>query len=220
MTLKEFFAKITSKIIWINLTAMFLVLVAIAIGIWKGLEVYTHHGEEITVPNVKGMRINDARNQLRQKGLQAVVVDSSYNRTLPSGTVLAQKPMNGKRVKRGREIELVINTTRTPTTAIPNIADNSSLREAQAKLTALGFKLGPNEYIDGEKDWVYGVKCQGRNVFSGDRVPIDATIVLQVGSGNFENDFIEEIDGDSALFDAENEPTTDAGTENGLDIEL
>ena len=60
MTIKEFFGKLTSKIIWVNLLAMFLIIVAIAVGIWIGLERYTMHGVEITVPNVKGMRVYDA----------------------------------------------------------------------------------------------------------------------------------------------------------------
>ena len=86
MTIKEFFGKLTSKIIWVNLLAMFLIIVAIAVGIWIGLERYTMHGVEITVPNVKGMRVYDARQTLERQGLVAVVTDSGYNKTLPSGT--------------------------------------------------------------------------------------------------------------------------------------
>ncbi len=94
MTIKEFFGKLTSKIIWVNLLAMFLIIVAIAAGIWIGLERYTMHGVEITVPNVKGMRVYDARQTLERQGLVAVVTDSGYNKTLPSGTVLEQTPAN------------------------------------------------------------------------------------------------------------------------------
>ena len=79
MTIKEFFGKLTSKIIWVNLLAMFLIIVAIAAGIWIGLERYTMHGVEITVPNVKGMRVYDARQTLERQGLVAVVTDSGYN---------------------------------------------------------------------------------------------------------------------------------------------
>ena len=104
MTIKEFFGKLTSKIIWVNLLAMFLIIVAIAVGIWIGLERYTMHGVEITVPNVKGMRVYDARQTLERQGLVAVVTDSGYNKTLPSGTVLEQTPANNSQVKPGREI--------------------------------------------------------------------------------------------------------------------
>ena len=174
MTIKEFFGKLTSKIIWVNLLAMFLIIVAIAVGIWIGLERYT------------------------MQGLVAVVTDSGYNKTLPSGTVLEQTPANNSQVKPGREIYLTINTTRTPTLPMPDIADNSSLREAEARLTAMGFKLSPCEYVDGERDWVYGVKYRGKNIFGGDRISIDAELTLQVGSGSFGDDSLY-VSGDDSI---------------------
>lgn len=195
MTIKEFFQKLGSKIIWINLLAMFIVIIAIAIGVWIGLDRYTMHGVEVKVPNVKGLSITQARSNLEQEGLVAIVTDSGYNKALPSGTVLEQTPMNGGMVKPGREIYLTINTTRTPTIALPDIADNSSMREAEARLLAMGLKLSPPELVEGEKDWVYGVKYRGRNVFTGDRIPIEAELTLQVGSGDYEDEL--ETEGDS-----------------------
>ena len=192
MTIKEFFGKLTSKILWVNLLAMCLVVVAIAVGVWIALERYTLHGIEITVPNVKGMLVSDAKRTMERQGLTAVVSDSGYNKTMPAGTVLDQTPANESRVKPGREIFLTINTTSTPTIPLPDIADNSSLREAEARLKALGLKLTPCEYVDGEREWVYGVKYRGHNLFGGDRVPIDAELTLQVGSGEF---------GDDSLYD-------------------
>lgn len=197
MTLREFFSKLGSKIIWWNIFAMTMVVVAVAIGVWLGLDAYTRHGEEIRVPNVKGMSVNSARRALEEKGLTAVVADSGYNKALPSGTVLEQTPMNDSRVKPGREIYLTINTTRTPTVTLPDIADNSSLREAQARLTAMGLKLSPCEYIDGEKDWVYGVKYKGRNIFKGDRIPIESELTLQVGRGEYGDEELDEFGTDS-----------------------
>ena len=188
MTIKEFFGKLTSKIIWINLLAMFILMIAIAVGTWIALNRYTMHGVEVTVPNVKGMSVGVARLTLEKQRLTAVVTDSGYNKTLPSGTVLEQTPVNDSQVKPGREIYLTINTTRTPTLPLPDIADNSSMREAEARLIAMGLKLTPPQYVEGEKDWVYGVKYRGRNLFSGDRVPIDAELTLQVGSGDFGED--------------------------------
>lgn len=194
MTLKEFFKKLTSKIIWVNLLAMAVFIMLVAFGVWKGLEIYTHHGEEIEVPDVKGVQLGFAERMLSSRGLKAVVVDSSYNKALVGNSILEQTPQPGKTVKQGREIYLVINTVKTPTIAIPDLADNSSLREAEARLKALGFKLAPCEYVDGERDWVYGVKCQGKNVFGGDRIPIDALITLQVGSGDFTDNPEEQSD--------------------------
>jgi len=174
---------------------MFLVVVLIITGAWYFLSVYTRHGERIEVPQVVGHQEGDARYQLERLGLKALVVDSAYNKQKPAGCILEQTPAPGRKVKSGREIFLTINTERTPTMVLPDIADNSSLREAQAKLSAMGFKLGPVEYVSGDADWVYGVKCRGNNVYAGERVPIDVPLVLQVGkdSGN-EFDEFEELE--------------------------
>ena len=66
---------------------------------------------------------------------------------------------------------------------MPDVIDNCSYREAQAKLTAMGFLVGDPKYITGEKDWVYGVECNGKSLAAGDRVSIEDKIVLQIGSG-------------------------------------
>ena len=59
---------------------------------------------------------------------------------------------------------MTVNSPSSPTFAIPDIVDNSSVREAEAKLTAMGFRLLPAQQVEGEKDWVYGIICRGRRV--------------------------------------------------------
>ncbi len=168
--------------LWGNIAAMAAVVIVVLIAIWQGIAAYTRHGVSVEVPGVVGKMEADARYELSRMELTAIVVDSSYHKHLPAGSILDQSPAAGAHVKPGREIYLTVNTARTPTLAIPDIADNSSLREAEARLRAMGFKLGPPEHVAGDKDWVYGVKCMGRNVYAGERVPVDAVIVLQVGS--------------------------------------
>ena len=116
------------------------------------------------------------------------------------GAILEQVPTAGRKVKSGREIILTVNTEKRPTTALPDIADNSSLREAQAKLTAIGFKLGPVEYVNGDRDWVYGVKCRDRNIYAGEQAPLDVPLVLQVGRGVSDLEELVEEDGEEEEF--------------------
>ena len=192
--------KLLSPVIWGNLLAMVIVAVLLVLGVWFGLGMYTHHGEEIIVPDVVGKLIGDADYTLEMQGLEAVVVDSTYDHTKPSGAIMVQTPKAGSRVKSGREIYLTINSKESPTVALPDIADNCSLREAQDRLRQLGFRVGPIEEIVGDKDWVYGVKCRGRMVMSGERVPTDAVITLIVGSGqNEEQIFDYDDDEESTL---------------------
>lgn len=186
MNTKEFFGKFASKYLWNNILAMLVVVVLLCFGVKYGLDIYTHHGEGIPVPNIKGMDFEKALRLLEDDGLQIEVSDSGYNKRMPANCILAQTPGYGMKVKSGHVIYVTVNSPSSPSFAIPDIVDNSSLREAQAKLMAIGFKLLPPKLIPGEKDWVYGVMSRGRRVSAGDRVSIDIPLTLIVGSGQYD----------------------------------
>ena len=207
MNAKGFFKKVCSRFLLLNLLAMAVVVLLLCLGVGYGLDFYTHHGEGIEVPELKGMRYNKAYMMLQEKGLNIVVSDSGYNKTLPADCILAQTPGRGQKVKQGHTIYVTVNSPSSPTFAIPEIVDNSSIREAEAKLTAMGFRLAPTQYVTGEKDWVYGIQCRGRRVSNGDRVPIDYPLTLMVGSGTYdESSDVDYVDSGSSL-----DVTTDDG---------
>ena len=166
-----------------NIVAMIVVTCAIIFGVFKWLERYTEHGIAVTVPDIKGMKLAEAKMLLGNHTLIGIVSDSTYNTDKPGGIILETKPESGAVVKEKRIIYLTVNTDRPPMKIIPNLADNSSLRETEAKLLAMGFKLGEAIKVNGEKDWVYGIKYRGSRVEYGDEVPTGATLVLEVGSG-------------------------------------
>ena len=192
MEAKEFFGKFASGFLWGNLLAMVLVIVALAFGVKYGLDVYTRHGEGIEVPKVEGMVYQKARALMEERGLYLVVTDSGYNKRLPANSILVQNPGPGMKVKQGHTIYVTVNSPSSPSFAIPDLVDNSSFREAEAKLTAIGFKLTPPQQVEGEKDWVYGILCRGRRVSTGDRISIDSPLTLLVGNGHYGAE--EEID--------------------------
>ena len=192
MKAKEFFGKFASGFLWGNLLAMAVVIILLAFGVKYGLEIYTHHGEGIEVPKVEGMLYANARSLVEESGLRIIVSDSGYNKRLAADCVLAQNPGPGTNVKEGHTVYVTINTPSSPSFAIPDVVDNSSYREAEAKLMALGFKLLPPQRVSGEKDWVYGILCRGRRVSTGDRISIEAPLTLMIGSGQFETE--EELD--------------------------
>ena len=181
MTSSEFFNKFKSKYLWGNLFAMAIVVVLLCVGVKFGIDIYTHHGEAIPIPDIRHKNFADAERILADAGLQ-----------------MEQSPTPGDRVKAGRIIYVTINSGHTPTLTIPDVIDNSSLREAMAKLTAMGFKLGPPQYIPGEEDWVYGILVKGRHVVAGDKVSIDAVLTIQVGNGQRDAadsiNFVEPMD--------------------------
>lgn len=200
MTSSEFINKFKSKYLWGNLAAMALVVVLLCVGVRFGIDFYTHHGETISIPDVRHKSFADAERILKDAGLPVVVSDTGYVKNLPPDCVLEQSPAPGEKVKSGHVIYVTINSAHSPVITIPDVIDNSSLREAMAKLTAMGFKLGSPQYIPGEEDWVYGILVKGRHVVAGDKVSIDDVLIIQVGNGRRDaGDSVEMVDpmGDS-----------------------
>ena len=205
MKTKEFLGKFCSKFLFWNLIAMALVVILLVVGVNYGLDWYTHHGESIRVPNIEGMRITKAREMMEECGLEIVVTDSGYNKRLPADCVLTQSPGAGLTVKSGHTIYVTINSSNSPSVAIPDVVDNCSYREAEAKLISLGFKVLPPQYVTGEKDWVYGVSCNGRKVSTGERISIEQPLTLLVGSGQYGADEeLNVIGGDDAMMQSGN----------------
>lgn len=192
MTIKEFFSFKKNFFFWGNLLAMAVLAVALVWGVFKWLDYYTDHDVSVTVPEVKGLSLAEAEQLLRKHKLDPVVSDSTYNTSQPGGIILDMIPAQGAVVKEGRSVYLTVNTNCPPMRVIPDLIDNSSLRQAEAKLLAMGFKLGENDSIEGEKDWIYGIKYKGAHLQNGDEVPIGATLVLEVGSGEYTMGFGED----------------------------
>lgn len=183
MDVKVFFGKFVSGYLWGHLLAMTLVIVGLCFGVKYGLAIYTHHGEGIALPNLRGMSYAKAIEIMEEQGIYVVANDTGYNKKMEAGCVLLQTPGAGTKVKEGRTIFVTINSTSSPAVKIPDIIDNSSFREAQAKLTALGFRLLEPKVIDGERDWVYDVQAGGRSLQQGDMVPIETPLTLVIGNG-------------------------------------
>ena len=188
MKVKEFFGKFVSKYLLLHLLAMAIVIVALCISIKIGLEIYTHHGEGTELPDLTGTDLKKAIALLDQHGLLISITDSGYNKKMPVNCILTQQPSAGTTVKEGRTIFVTINSATLPSVKIPDIIDNSSYREAQARLTSLGFKMLEPSRIEGERDWVYGITYRGRSLQTGEMVPKESELSLVVGNGYDEDE--------------------------------
>ena len=188
MKTSEFFGKLKSMYFWGNILAMIIVVVGVCWGTSFALDIYTHHGESVAIPNIKQKSFADAEHILADAGLSVVVSDTGYVKSLPPDCILEQSPAAGSHVKTGHVIYVIVNASRSPEISLPDIIDNSSLREAMAKLTAMGFKLTQPQFVPGEKDWVVGVVAGTRQLQAGDKVTVDTPITIQVGNGQLSAD--------------------------------
>ena len=183
MTLREFFSFRKNRFFWLNIAAMVLVLIAAPVAVLQWLDTYTRHGEAVVVPDVKGLSVPQAAERFARVGLVYQVTDSTYVKIEPAGCILENNPPAGQRVKEGRIVYLTVNTTSIPLVDVPDLADNSSARQARARLLATGFLVTDNDSVPGDRDWVYAVKYKGRPLERGERVPEGATLTLVVGNG-------------------------------------
>lgn len=195
--MNKFYSRKSFKWLLVNVLLMGIAAALLLFFVLKGLDRYTQHGQAILIPEVKGLASEEATRLLEKVELKAVVSDSTYVEEALPGIVLDVRPSAKSRVKRGRIVYLTINTSNVPRKRIPDVADNSSVRQAKARILADGFQLTEDELISGERDWVYAVKYNGRELTANDQVPLGATLTLVVGDGSDEalsTDSIEIID--------------------------
>ena len=88
MTIKEFFSFKTNKFFWVNIIAMIVVVVVMIFGVLKWLDIHTHHGETVAVPDVKGMTVDEAAKMFRNHGLVYVISDTKYVKDKAAGIIL------------------------------------------------------------------------------------------------------------------------------------
>ncbi|HBN64400.1 PASTA domain-containing protein [Duncaniella dubosii] len=171
------------KRILLHIGLMFLVAIVIGWLAMMWLDVWTRHDDTIVVPTVKSLTYDDATRRLSEEGLVAVLSDSVYDKSTRPGTVIDQNPKVGTVVKEGREIYLTINAFSPKMVTIPTLTD-ISVRQAKSILEGLEIKNIVEKRIPSDfKDLVLGVYYKGHRLSPGARVPVNATVELEVGQG-------------------------------------
>lgn len=147
------------------------------------LNIWTDHGDELQVPDVKGVYFDDARSRLENAGLGVELSDSVYDSSLRPGAVVDQNPKVGTHVKPGRTIYLTINAFSPKMVSLPSLNDISA-RQARSILEGLGITDVSEEIVISEyANLVLGARYNGRQLNAGARVPVTAHIILEVGDG-------------------------------------
>lgn len=180
-------------IILLSVMTMVFISIMLLLFTFGWMKKYTLHGQFISVPDVSGMYEEEAGQTLAAVGLEYEVLDYKYDKQMVEGGVIEQKPKPGAHVKDGRKIYLTLNSGKEPMRAVPDVADNSSLRAAESKLRAAGFKLAKTVYIDGDQDWVYEIRYNGEKIEAGTEIPEGSTLAIVAGNGN-PVEHIEEVD--------------------------
>lgn len=188
MSLRKYF---TSRIFFKQTAIALLIIIALLFLFLQWIGFSTNHGEEIAVPNLSKLSIEDAEDRLDDADLDYVLLDTmDYDPAYPKFSVVKQDPLPGTKVKSGRKIYIKINAGEFSMVRIPNMIEQT-LRQAEPNLKALGLEIGNIIYVPYiGKDMVLKLLQNGRELKPGDKVLKASKIDIEVGDGK--EGFVED----------------------------
>jgi len=167
----------------INFGLSLVFITAMLLFTYSYLGSYTHHGESISVPDLRGLKKDRLQSFVNDKHLQYSIVDSIFELDKPPGTVVDQDPAPDSKVKEDRTIYLTVNASLPPKIKMPDLID-VSYRQAEAILQTFGLKVGSLIYKpDLAKNAVLGQRFKGSEINAGTEIPKGSVIDLVLGDG-------------------------------------
>jgi len=148
------------------------------------LSKFTHHGEEVKMPNYVGKRYTDLMNSASEDFTFEVSRVKIFDDSKPDGTVIKQEPPADENVKYGRKVILTVTTATPRTIKMPQLAGNITLRQAKHILEDSGLEVGT--VVETESDSPGLVLGQyrektGKSIAAGTEIKQGEKIKLEVG---------------------------------------
>ena len=171
--------------ILVNSTLMALALVALGYIALLFIDVFTSHGQQVQVPDVRNMPLEKAIDILEDAGLRWEISDSStFYENYKPGTVIDQDPKAKSYIKKIRIIYLNVNAMHAPIIPFPKLVDLPG-RQGMATLKAMGFKHVTMDSVASQMDGlILQVSVDGHHVAPGNPVSVNAQIKITVGDGS------------------------------------
>ena len=103
-----------------------LVVAGLYWGTIKSLDLYTKHGETITIPDLQGLTIEQAMDILKNKNLRYKINDSStFTKSMLPYTILSQDPKPNAKAKANRTIYVSVNARYPNKVKMPDLIDSN-----------------------------------------------------------------------------------------------
>jgi beta-lactam-binding protein with PASTA domain len=180
MSLKNF---LLSKVFLKNLGLVVIILVGFVMVLLIWLNFYTRHGQARPIPDFYGLTMEQTAKLARKNRLKYHVIDSVYTSLVPRGCVAEQNPKPGFKVKKWRNVALIINAYNPEMVAMPNLVD-LPIRQAIALIASAGLEMGELHYRpDLSIDVVIEQHFNGKNITEGDSIQKGSVIDLVLGKG-------------------------------------
>jgi beta-lactam-binding protein with PASTA domain len=176
-----------TKAFWKHVFLSIVIFFGVAIALMQYLSVFTQHGEEIEVPDLSNLPVDELEQLIIENELRFSIVDSTYISGKQPGLVYEQDPKPGSKVKRNRTIYISITSSNTPKVKLPELID-LSLRKATIDLKNAGLNLG--QLImrpDIANNVVLEMQIGGNKVYPGRELPRGSSVDFVVGIYNVDS---------------------------------
>jgi eukaryotic-like serine/threonine-protein kinase len=173
-----------SRVFFAQLIAAMGIVAVLAYLFFHWITFVTHHGDEITVPNLSKLNEEQVEEKLDELNLDYLIIDTvDYNPKYPKLAVVQQEPVAGSKVKEGRQIYLKINSATYNMVIVPDLVDKT-YRQAVPTLKSVGLLEGTITYVPHMgKDMVLEMKINGVTVKPGKKVLKATKVDLVLGDG-------------------------------------
>ena len=171
--------------ILVNSALMALALVALVYIALLFIDVFTSHGQQVQVPDVRNLPLEKAIDILEDAGLRWEISDSTtFYENYKPGTVIDQDPKAKSYIKKIRIIYLNVNAMHAPIIPLPKLVDLPG-RQGVAMLKAMGYKHVDVDSIPSEMaGLILQVTVDGHNVAPNTPVSVNSQIKISVGDGS------------------------------------
>jgi eukaryotic-like serine/threonine-protein kinase len=143
----------------------------------------TNHGQSITVPKLKDMKLATLEDYLEDRNLRMEVSDCVFVAGAEPLTVISHFPKEGANVKEGRKIYITITAEKAPLIHMPKVTD-LSLHSAEMQLKQVGLMKGQIIFKpDLAENTVLEQQFNGTKIEVGAMIPKGSMIDLVVGNG-------------------------------------
>lgn len=106
-------------------------------------------GEEVEMPDLKGLSRSDAEAKLKKLGLKVGTISEKYS-SEEAGTIVSQDPRAGSKISKGQSVDLVISKGEKKKTVLVVEVSGMTADNAKAVLTSRGFKVSVTKQASSE----------------------------------------------------------------------
>ena len=181
MSLRKY---LTSGVFFAQILAAMAIFAGVAYLFFHWITYTTHHGQEITVPDLSRLSAEQAEEKLAAIDLDYIILDTvDFRPDSPKLTIVEQEPKAGAKVKEGRKIYIKINASKYTMVSVPDLIEKT-YRQAIPTLEAIGLLEGTITYKPYlGKDMVLELRLNGKKLKAGDKVLKSSKIDLVLGDG-------------------------------------